>query len=107
MPAAQMDAKLMEIVEDTAATALPNITQEGITVHGAQKYAQVGVDAMGKLIDSIVVGASAECMLSECQLLIRLLVCVCSDSFSIKKSRALLLSSIGPQLSPVILGSCF
>eukprot|EP00974_Lingulodinium_polyedra_P006044 572543-Lingulodinium_polyedra.AAC.1 len=42
----------MKVIEDVSATALPRSTDLDGTVKGAQKYAQLGPDALEKVLDA-------------------------------------------------------
>jgi len=55
--AKQLPGKLMTMVEDVDDTALPqSVDTAEVTVKGAAKYAQVGEDAMQKVLDAIMEG---------------------------------------------------
>ena len=57
-PAMQLAARDMELIENCNPHSLPNSTDEGQLVHGANKYAQIGLDAASKTLDLMMAGSS-------------------------------------------------
>ena len=57
--AEMLPASELQVVESTSHDALPQTTDSDGTIKGAQKWVQLGADAVGKVLDAMVAGVTA------------------------------------------------
>lgn len=60
-PASMLPARGLQQIEDISETALPASTDQDAMPKGAGKFAQVGTDAMVKMLESLLSGVAADC----------------------------------------------